>query len=53
MHLFNTKLPGHKPMLRQMKWWVQNAPIIKSIVLPVTALFFENFISVEEPVIKI
>ena len=33
-------------MLRQIKWWLQNGPIIKNGVLPVTTLFFENFVSV-------
>ena len=43
---FHTKLPCQKPMLRQIKWWLQNGPIIKNGVLPVTTLFFENFVSV-------
>ena len=29
-----------------MVWQVQNGPITKIRVLPVTALFFENFVSV-------
>ena len=35
MHYFHTKLPYQKPMLRQIKWWVQNRPIKKNEVLPV------------------
>ena len=37
---FHTKLPYQKPMLRQIEWWVQNGPIAKNRVLPVTILFF-------------
>ena len=37
---FNTKLPCQKPMLRQIKWEVQNRPITKVGVLPVATLFF-------------
>ena len=33
-------------MLRQIEWWVQNGPITKNGVLPVTTLFFKNFVSV-------
>ena len=40
MHHFRTKLPYQKPMLRQIEWWVQNGPITKNGVLPVTTLFF-------------
>ena len=29
-----------KSMLRQIEWWIQNGPITKSGVLPVTTLFF-------------
>ena len=32
-----------KPMLRQIEWWVQNGPITKNGVLPVTTLFFWKF----------
>ena len=39
-HHFHTKLPDEKPMLRQIEWCVQNGPITKSGVLPVTNLFF-------------
>ena len=35
-----------KPMLRRIEWGVQNGPITKDGVLPVTSLFFENFVSV-------
>ena len=35
-----------KPMLRQIEWQLQNGPITKSGVLPVTTLFFwKNFSS--------
>ena len=30
-------------MLRQIEWWVQNGPITKNGVLPVTTLFFWKF----------
>ena len=43
---FHTKLPCQKPMLRQIKWWLQNGPIKENGALPVTTLFFENFASV-------
>ena len=44
-HYFYTKLLYQKPMLRQIEWWMQNGPIIKNEILPVTILFFErNFI---------
>ena len=43
IHCFHTKLPYHKPMLKHTEWWVQNGPIIKSGVLPVTTLFFRKF----------
>ena len=40
-------------MLRQIEWKVQNAPITKDGVLPVTTLFFfENFVSEYEPLLK-
>ena len=32
--------------------WIQSGPIIKNRVLPVTTIFFENFVSVEEPLIN-
>ena len=41
---FHIKLPYQKPMLRQIKWWVQNGPIKKNRVLPVTTLFFWKFL---------
>ena len=37
---FHAKLPRQKPMLRQIEWRVQNGPITKNGVLPVTALYF-------------
>ena len=40
-------------MLRQLEWAVQNGSITENRVLPVTTFFFsENFVSVEEPIIK-
>ena len=43
MHHFHTKLPHQKRMLRQTEWWVQNGPITKKGVLPVTTLLFSKF----------
>ena len=42
-HHFHTKLTYQKPMLRQIEWWVQNGPIKKNGVLPVTSLLFWKF----------
>ena len=42
-HHFHTKLPYQKPMLRQIECWVQNGPITKKGVLPITTLFFSKF----------
>ena len=39
-HHFHSKLLCHKPMLRHLEWRLQNGPITKSGVLPVTTLFF-------------
>ena len=39
-------------MLRQIEWWLQNGPIKRNGVLPVTTLFFANFVSVYEPLRK-
>ena len=39
-HHFYTKLPYQKSMLRQIEWWVQNRPITKNGVLPVTTFFW-------------
>ena len=36
---FHAKLPFQKPMLRQLEWEIQNGPIKKNGVLPVTASF--------------
>ena len=52
MHHFHKKLPYQKLMLRQIEWWLQNGPLTKDRVLPVTTLFLENFVSVKEPLIK-
>ena len=43
-HHFYTKLRCQKPMLRQIEWAVQNRPIAKNGVFPVTTFFFENVI---------
>ena len=43
MHHFHTKLPYQRPMLRQIELWVQNRPITKNGVLPVTNLFLWFF----------
>ena len=48
-HCFVTKLPCQKPMLRKMKWGLQNGPITRKGVLPVIICFcfvFENFVLV-------
>ena len=50
-HHFHTKLPKQKPMIRQIEWWVQNGHITKNGVLPVTILFFGNFVLFQEPLI--
>ena len=42
-HHFHTKLQYQKPILRQREWWVQNGPITKIGVSPVTTLFFWKF----------
>ena len=42
-HHFHTKLPYQKAMLRQIEWWVQNGPIIKNGVAPVTTAFSWKF----------
>ena len=39
-------------MLRQIEWRLQNGPIAKSGVLPVTTLFFGKFVPVLEPLKK-
>ena len=36
-------------MLRQIEWRLQNGPITKNGVLPVTAYFFGKFFPVLEP----
>ena len=43
MHHFLTKLPYQNPVLRQIERWLQNGPITKNRVLPVTTLFFWKF----------
>ena len=42
-HHFHTKLPYQKSILRQTEWWLQNGPITKNGVLPVTTLFSWKF----------
>ena len=42
-HNFHTNLSYQKPMLKQIEWWVQNGPITKNRVLPVTTLVFWKF----------
>ena len=39
----HTKLPSQKPMLRQIEWGVQNGPITKNTVLPVSTFFLFFF----------
>ena len=41
-HHFHTKRLCQKPTLRQIVWGVQNGPITKNWVLPVTILFFRK-----------
>ena len=40
---FHTKLLSQKPVLRQKECGVQNGPITRNGVLPVTTLFFRKF----------
>ena len=40
LNIFHTELPYQKPILRQ--WWVQNWPITKNGVLPVTTFFLKT-----------
>ena len=40
MQLFITKLAWQKPLFRQIELGVQNGPITKNRVLPLTSLFF-------------
>ena len=42
-HHFHTKLPCQKPMLRQIEWGIQNRPITKNELLPLTASFVLKF----------
>ena len=44
-HHFHTKLPYQRPMLRQIKWWLQNEPVKKNGVLPASTSFFWKFCS--------
>ena len=46
---FHSTLLCYKPMLRQIEWQLQNGPITKSGVWPVTTLFFGKFVPVLEP----
>ena len=36
----NTLSDSQKSMLRRIEWGVQNGPITKNVVLPVSAIFF-------------
>ena len=40
MQHFHTTFPCQKPMLKQTEWGLQNGPITKNRVLPVTTIFF-------------
>ena len=40
VHYVRAKLPCQRPMLRQIEWGVQNAPITKNGLLPLTRLSF-------------
>ena len=40
MQHFITKLACQKSLFRQIEWGVQNGPITKNKVLPLTSLFF-------------
>ena len=42
---FHIKRLCQKPMLRQKEWGVENGPITKNGVFPVTTLFFRKFCS--------
>ena len=44
MHHFHTNLPYQKSMLGQIEWWVQNGPVTKNGILPVTTWLFWKFI---------
>ena len=53
MHQSHTKIPYQKPvLLRQIEWQIQNGPISKNGVLPVTTLFFWRFCFSLRPLIK-
>ena len=43
MQHFHTKLLSQKAILRQVKWGIQNEPITKNGVLPVTTFIFQKF----------
>ena len=44
MH-FHKNLPCRQPVLRQTEWGLQNAPVRKNGILPLTCFFFfENLI---------
>ena len=42
-NIFIKKYPIRRSMTRQIEWVVQNRPITRNIVLPVTTLFFWKF----------
>ena len=47
-HHFHSKLLCQKQMLGQIEWRLQNGPIIKKRVFPITTLFFGKFVPVFE-----
>ena len=51
-HHFHTKQSYQNPMLRQVEWWVQKRSITMNQLLPLAALFFENFVWVWESLTK-
>ena len=48
----HAKLACQKPILRQIEWWVQNGHHKEWSFASSHFIFFENFISVKEPLIK-
>ena len=40
---FHTKLPGQKPMLRQIEWGIQTGHVTKNGLLPLTTSYFWKF----------
>ena len=50
---FQRVLRQNLNMLRQIEWGVQNGHITMNGVLTATTLFFENFVSVSEPLRRV